>query len=358
MAQPGVKMKKGTGRRFGLLALLILALCAVLLLRGRGAAEAPAPEAPQPEIMAQQPESPAPLLPTAEPSAAPAEEPAPQPGEESVPQTTEAPAEPPRETPEETEPTPAPERIPISYDKRSLQLVNDMVYAYKHQLSDRERIIAADVASLKELDPRLGAAWGGIMDYWDYANSRMEIRLDRLPEDLPDDDSLCLVVLGFKLTPEGEMSEELLARCRTALGAALQYPRAYIVVTGGGTAYLHPEVTEAGAMAAWFREQGIPEDRLIVEDGSTTTEENARNTLAILTRDYPRIRKLAIISSDYHLPLGCLLFTEAALLYECEYGVLPWEVVSNLGVKQEPLPGYDDPKEQMLYVWTLADPHI
>ena len=63
---------------------------------------------------------------------------------------------------------------PIVYDSRSYQLVTDMVYAYKMQVADRDRIIAADVAALKKYDPRLGETWGAIMEYWDYANTRCE----------------------------------------------------------------------------------------------------------------------------------------------------------------------------------------
>lgn len=348
MTEP--KKNMNASRLLPVLAVLLLALAVVLLLRGNGsptgteAAQLSPVPAPTQQLPPQ-------CLPEPEPAAVPPEpeetpEPLPAPQQEAE-QADAA------QTPE---PVPAPERRPIVYDRESLRLVNDMVYAYKYQVKDRDKIIAADVAALKEHEPRLGKAWGGIMEYWDYANSRMEIHYGELPEDLPRDDSLCLAVLGFKLTPEGEMSDELLSRCVAALNAARQYPEAYLLVTGGGTAYLHPEMTEAGVMRDWFLQQGIAAERLILEDRSTTTEENARYSLQILTRDYPRIKNLVIISSDYHLPLGCLLFTEAALLYECEYGLCPFQVLSNLGVRQEPLPGYDDPKEQMLYVWTMADP--
>ena len=269
----------------------------------------------------------------------------------------------------ESEPTPAitPEPMPIPtadpalyrpivYDARSYELVSDMVFAYRHQVQNRTSIIAADVEALKAHDLRLGQAWGGIMDYWDYANSRMEINFDRLPEDLPTDDSLCIVVLGFQLNEDGSMAPELLGRCELALQAAEQYPEAYLLCTGGGTARQHPEITEAGAMADWFRQNGIAENRLIVEDRSTTTEENALNALEILTRQYPQIRSLAIVSSDYHLPLSCLMFTETALLYECEYGYMPYTVVANLGLQGYGLDEYKNPDEQAKYVWFVANP--
>ena len=245
---------------------------------------------------------------------------------------------------------------PIVYDARSYELVTDMVFAYRRQMPDRDSIIAADVEALTARDERLGAAWGGIMAYWDYANTRMEINFDALPEDLPGDDSLCIVVLGFQLAPSGGMEPELLGRCELALRAAEQYPNAFLFCTGGGTAREHPEITEAGAMADWFLAQGLPAGRLIVEDRSTTTEENAMNALRILTEQYPQVHSLVIVTSDYHLPLSCLLFTETALLYECEYGYAPYAVVSNLGLRGYGLNEYKNPEEQALYVWNVARP--
>ena len=265
----------------------------------------------------------------------------------------------------EPEPTAAPTPLPsadpalyrpIVYDARSYELVSDMVFAYRHQVQNRSALIAADVEELKAHDLRLGEAWGDIMDYWDYANSRMEINLDRLPEDLPTDDSLCIVVLGFQLNEDGSMAPELLGRCALALQAAEQYPNAYLLCTGGGTARQHPEITEAGAMADWFRGRGVEESRLIVEDRSTTTEENALNALGILTRQYPQIRSLAIVTSDYHLPLSCLMFTETALLYRCEYGYMPYTVDANLGLQGYGLNEYKHPDEQAKYVWFVANP--
>ena len=88
-----------------------------------------------------------------------------------------------------------------------------------------------------------------------------------------------------------------------------------------------------------------------------TTGQNAINTCAILIRDYPQVKQLAVISSDYHLPLGCLLFTEAALLYGYEHGTVPYEVVSNAAwATNGGLPGYTGMKNQASYVWIMADP--
>lgn len=334
------------------LALAALAIGWILLSQGRDAA-------PDVSVTA----SPAAPADAAAPALTPAaqEQAAPAAVEEQMKEEPSSPATAESEQSVETQQTPEPkpeEYVPIVYDSKSYQLVTDMVYAYKKQLSDRDEIIAADVAALKEHNPRLGEAWGAIMEYWDYANTRMVLNYDRLPEDLPQDDSLCIVVLGFQLEPDGAMSPEMHGRCQLALRAAEQYPNAYLAVTGGGTAYKNPEATEASVMANWFLRKGIAEERLIREDQSSTTEENAVFTRAILTENYPQVKSLVIVSSDYHLPLGCLMFTEAALLYGCEYGEVPFAVVSNLALSGYGIYEYKNPEEQALYVWRVADPKL
>ena len=78
------------------------------------------------------------------------------------------------------------------------------------------------LAGLTSLDPALGEKWAHIMDLWEAP----VVVNDVLPDNLPDDDSLCLVVLGFQLNPDGTMREELVERLRVLLVASQKYPRA------------------------------------------------------------------------------------------------------------------------------------
>lgn len=99
--------------------------------------------------------------------------------------------------------------------------------------------------------------------------------MERLPENLPQDDSLALVILGGGLNADGSMKDELIRRLNVGLDCAEQYPNAYVVCTGGATAKENKDVTEAGQMGAWLLENGLEEDRLILEDRSRSTIENA-----------------------------------------------------------------------------------
>ena len=176
------------------------------------------------------------------------------------------------------------------------------------------------LSALASLDSSLGEKWTRIMDLWDAPVSVNA----QLPNDLPDDDSLCLVTLGFQLNPDGSMREELVERLNVVKAASEQYPRALIVCTGGGTAAEDPSATEAGRMAEWLESQGVDPSRIIVEDHSLTTAQNAIYTFDILNEQYPQVSQIAIISSDYHIATGTLLFGAEAILRSSNI-----EVVSN-----------------------------
>lgn len=171
--------------------------------------------------------------------------------------------------------------------------------------------------ALKELDPALAEKWAAVMDIWQTPVEVNEV----LPDDLPGDDSLCLVVLGFQLNPDGTMRDELIQRLTVALECSRQYPNAFIVCTGGGTAPNAPEATEAGRMAAWLIENGVDEARVFVENRSMTTAQNAIFTFQILAENAPQVKQLAIISSDYHIFTGALLFEAQAVLTDSDIRV-------------------------------------
>ena len=82
-------------------------------------------------------------------------------------------------------------------------------------------------------------------------------------------------------------------------------------------------------MAEWLVAQGVSSDRVIVEDRSMTTAQNAIYTFDLLEARYPQVTQLAIISSDYHIATGTLLFGAEAALRAEEAGMEAVQVVSN-----------------------------
>ena len=169
---------------------------------------------------------------------------------------------------------------------------------------------AQALEALASADPALADKWGRIMDLWE---APVTVNAE-LPDGLPGDDSLCLVVLGFQLNPDGTIREELEQRLKVALAASRQYPQAFIACTGGGTAADNPEATEAGRMAEWLAANGADPSRILVEDRSLTTAQNAVYTFDLLAERAPQVNRIAIISSDYHIATGVLLFGAESIL--------------------------------------------
>lgn len=309
-----------------LLLLLCVTLAGLLFLRWRAGEEPPAP------VIAE----------TATP--------APTPTPETTP--TPAPTFSPAPTPEPTVFVP-----PRGYTEESYNLVSDMVYAYADRQEEAVDIIRSDLERLSALDPALGSLWTKLMRTWSEVNSGLTVNPGVLPDGLPEDGSLCIVVLGFQLESDGSMAPELLGRCETALRCAEKYPHALIAVTGGGTAWSNPSATEAGVMADWLISHGVAAERILKEDASRTTGDNAEFTARLLLEKHPEVNALAIVSSDYHVPLGVLLFQEEALLREYEAGTLPFSVISNAAFDTGGYTRPDSPMMQKMWLWGLADPH-
>jgi len=214
--------------------------------------------------------------------------------------------------------------------KRTAQdIIEELAVYYGTYGSEADKETDKLLEELRSIDPILGEKWSSIMTLWKSTNTDLPIHEDILPDGLPETDELCLVVLGFQLNPDGSMKEELIERLKVALASAEKYPNAFIVCTGGGTASENESSTEAGEMAKWLLENGVDSHRIIVEDHSLTTAQNAIFTYRILTEQYPQVKELAIVSSDYHIPTGMLLFGAESFLQTEEPGKETIAVVSN-----------------------------
>lgn len=177
-------------------------------------------------------------------------------------------------------------------------------------------------------DPQLANTWSGILDFWIRLNRDMDVHQPVLPDGLPEDDSLCIAVLGYYLKPDGKMRDELYERLYVALESAQKYPNSYILCTGGSTASENRKVSEASQMAKWLIKKGIAEERIIVEEQAYSTIENAQYGCKLLYRDYPQVKALAVITSDYHIYRGSLYFNTQAALDAHDLGVEPMTVLA------------------------------
>ena len=228
-----------------------------------------------------------------------------------------------------------PSETPVtSDDPKALEnIVEEIAVDYGTYGAEAEDRINTLLKNLADADKSAGTRWKKIMDIWRSDKLGQPLHYDVLPDGLPDTDELCIVVLGFQLNPDGTMREELVERLTVALNSAKKYPNAYIVCTGGGTASENEAASEAGEMAKWLIARGIANNRVIVEDNSITTAQNAIFTYDILTSLYPSVKKLAIVSSDYHIATGELLFKAEAILRANTPGNEKLEVIAGAAWK-------------------------
>lgn len=186
-------------------------------------------------------------------------------------------------------------------------LCNEMLNYYYYYRGDGLADIERLLQELEDIDAEAADQWRALMESWHQANTQIDYRSSILPDDLPDDDSLCIVVMGYQLGSGGKMQDELYCRLEVALAAAQQYPNAYILVTGGATGS-GSNATEAARMANWLMYNDVLPNRIIQEQQAFSTEENAIRSIKILKEDYPQIRHLVLVTSDYHMLRSHLVF--------------------------------------------------
>ncbi len=213
------------------------------------------------------------------------------------------------------------------------EIIEELVVDYGNYTDEATGRVDELIKELKAVSPDLGSRWAKITGIWKTVNSGLSLNYGVLPDGLPDTDELCIVALGFQLEPDGTMREELIERLGVVLKSAEKYKKAYVLCTGGGTAAENEDASEAGEMAKWLIANGVEESRVIVEDNSLTMAQNAIFTYDILTTQYPKVRKIAIISSDYHIATGVLLFSAESILRAGTAGGEKLEVVSNAAWK-------------------------
>ena len=104
-----------------------------------------------------------------------------------------------------------------------------------------------------------------------------------------------VIVLGAQVR-KTVPSRALLQRIRTAQEIAKENPEVKLILSGGQGS--GEEITEARCMWNWLTENGIDEGRLILEEKSTTTQENLVFSDQLTGCSQ---KSCAIISNDFHL---------------------------------------------------------
>ncbi|ALN85911.1 hypothetical protein LC55x_2646 [Lysobacter capsici] len=126
-----------------------------------------------------------------------------------------------------------------------------------------------------------------------------------------------IVVLGGAIGPvryfdQGDADAPALAGNRVALAARVWREQcATSILLSGGAAARTRGVAEARIMAAALRKLGVPERAMVLEDRSTSTRDNARDSAAIARQR--GWRRVVLITSSLHLPRAARRFEREGL---------------------------------------------
>lgn len=115
-----------------------------------------------------------------------------------------------------------------------------------------------------------------------------------------------IVTLGYALNSDGTMHETLIKRLDQTYLAAIANPDAKIIVSGG---VQKSGVTESYLMKKWLIEKGIDANRIIPEDKSKDTVDNALNSVEILKVN--NAKNIILVTSASHIRRAKTIFEEA-----------------------------------------------
>ncbi|WP_220751825.1 YdcF family protein [Apilactobacillus xinyiensis] len=137
-----------------------------------------------------------------------------------------------------------------------------------------------------------------------------------------DDSRHYIVILGAALTIHGNIKEKLRRRLAAGLKLARLQPKAKIIVSGGQVPQ-EPH-TEASKMIEWLVEHGVKRQRILKEEKSRDTVQNAINSNLILQIN--DARKVTLVSSNNHIQRAYALFQSANYLQGIDYDLQNYAV--------------------------------
>lgn len=117
-----------------------------------------------------------------------------------------------------------------------------------------------------------------------------------------------IVILGFGLTPQGQMKARLYMRLAFGIQEAHLNPLAQIIVSGG---HSQSGVTEAYRMRQYLVYREIPAQRITLESHSQDTVSNGLETLKILKRE--DVHSIILVTSAFHMRRALAVFSQEAL---------------------------------------------
>lgn len=155
--------------------------------------------------------------------------------------------------------------------------------------------------------------YSGIFTYFECLLAATVICALKAGRHSPAPDKDYIVILGCRIRPDGTLYPLIRARVDRAVRFAREQlastGKRAVLVPSGGKGPDEP-IAEAEAMAAYMRENGVPEEDILVEDRSATTMENMRFSRELIEKQGKGC-KAAFSTSSYHVFRGGILAKES-----------------------------------------------
>lgn len=204
-------------------------------------------------------------------------------------------------------------------------LEGHMIYYYIHEKKSKVEDMLSQIQAQDEERYNRDRE---LMDYWEYIDDQMTLHENVAPDGLPQTPDHAFVVLGYALNSDGSLRKEAKGRCDVAFETAMRYPNSVIYVTGGASASKNKTATEGGQMKDYLvNVKGLDESRIITETKAKNTIQNAKYTIEKLIEN--NVKTITVITSDYHIRRGSILFKGEAVVKAESLGITPIQVLEN-----------------------------
>ncbi|MGE5627861.1 MAG: YdcF family protein [Solirubrobacterales bacterium] len=132
-----------------------------------------------------------------------------------------------------------------------------------------------------------------------------------------------IIVLGAGLWGDTP-SDVLYKRLDAALECIRINPEAEVIVSGGQGP--GETITEAEAMQKYLVSKGIPKDKILMEDKSTSTEQNLNNSQELIKKIYnDEDPSVTVVTSNFHMLRAKLIGTNLGFnVHEYSAPILTW----------------------------------
>lgn len=153
--------------------------------------------------------------------------------------------------------------------------------------------------------------------------------IDRGQKPVADGSAKYAIVLGAKINSNGVPSLALKYRLDAAYDYAQKYPQVTLILSGGQGS--DENQSEASSMRNYLLAKGLSDERLIVEDQSTSTFENIKFSM---TKMIEPVDKITIISNDFHVARGKMIAEYFGLNVDVISAQTPKSIAFKVGARE------------------------